>query len=200
MWRQGVPATLGLEYSHHRAVGGERRTISDFPQILHAFIRLSNSTLSSSVSKTHPHCSLPFLYVNANPVSAGGASADSTSPPTLSAPDEIVSTTYFRTADGRSLFAESLAVASELSSGHYRIKSADSHYCSGWSDILGSAGPRKGTPAPAGLGLDARQRRARISSKHRDEKWREQSLAAKKKLERLNYEVSILCYRLEVQQ
>lgn len=56
--------------------------------------------------------------------------------------------------------------------------------------MLGSTGPRNGTPA--GLGLEARQRRARIDSKHRNDKWKEESLAAKKQVERLNDEVFIL--------
>lgn len=116
-------------------------------------------------------------------------------PPTSEtrANNEIVSSVYFRTADGRSLFAESLATAVERSCcGSNRVvHSADSH-AGGFdlSSTLGATGLFGGVGV--GLGLEARQRRARIDSRHRDRKRKQESYIAKMKAERTNDEVLVL--------
>ena len=115
---------------------------------------------------------------------------------------------FFRTADGRSLFAESLG---NLSSGDSAKRGARREIQ--WGEVLGGGSGRRGPGQPRGflcllgeegcrpsergaaeakrLGVAARHRRARIDARSRDGKRRAETLAAREKMKRLEEEVGV---------
>lgn len=102
---------------------------------------------------------------------------------------------YFRTADGRSLFAETLgAMGTANGKGPY----CKNRWEGGKGGLLGDEavgiscgkdGERDGRLG-LGLGLEARLRRGRIDARSRDDKRREETMSAQTRVKRLQDEVS----------
>lgn len=114
---------------------------------------------------------------------------------------EIKDAEFFRTADGRSLFAESLSgtggKAERVCHAIQWGEDGDSddqgrHRRRGFLCLLGEEGRRaseRGSPDGRRLGVAARRRRARIDTRSRDGKRRAEMMFAREKIKRLEEEV-----------
>ncbi|CAN0114850.1 unnamed protein product, partial [Ectocarpus sp. 12 AP-2014] len=113
---------------------------------------------------------------------------------------EIKDAEFFRTADGRSLFAESLSgtggKAERVGHAIQWGEDGDSddqrcHRRRGFLCLLGEEGRRaseRGSPDGRRLGVAARRRRARIDTRSRDGKRRAEMMLAREKIKRLEQE------------
>lgn len=116
---------------------------------------------------------------------------------------EIKDAEFFRTADGRSLFAESLSgiggkterVCHAIQWGEDGDSDDQGHHRRGFLCLLGEEGRRaseRGSPDGRRLGVAARRRRARIDTRSRDGKRRAEMMFAREKIKRLGEEVILV--------
>lgn len=108
---------------------------------------------------------------------------------------EFSATEFFRTADGRSLFAETLSTPG--GKGLYSKRQSNGRGGGNKMGLLGDekcAVPR--TDGAKALGLEARLRRRRIDARSRDDKRREEVQVARGRVKRLENEVTKLLYKI----